>query len=832
MAGGNGGGAQLGTAYFELIPSMRGAGEAIRSQLDPQAGLAGDKVGGSMGGKLVAGLGKAISATATTVVGAAAGTLGTALTKGFARLDAIDQAQAKLRGLGHGTQEVSGIMSSALASVKGTAFGLGDAATVAAGAVAAGVQPGEALTGTLKTVADTATIAGASMGDIGLIFQSVAGQNKLMGGDLMQLQQRGIPVLAFLAKEYGVTSAEASKMVSNGQVDFAHFQKALSDNIGGAALQSGNTFRGAMANVGASLGRIGAGLEGGIFPKLAPLLQALTAALGPVETMAKQAGVAIGNALGPKIDALTGWLNGAAKGTGSLMDKLGPLTGLIGPLAAAFAALGAGGIGKLLAVIPGLGGLAGPLSALSGPIGIVVAALGGLVATSPALRSALGGLLTSVGGALSQAFAALGPTLGSLSAAFGQVATVIGGELGNVIVALTPTLSQIVGLLAGVLMQALPTLAPVLLTVGDAFAQIVEALTPLIPILVGALVPVVRILLFALTPLFPIITQIAGVLGQVLVSAVNALSPLLVLVAQVVAQILQAVTPLIPAFLALLVPILGLIAPLLQLVAPLLTPLVQLLIALLTPILSLIQPLLGLLVPALQLVAQVLAVVIGWVAQALTWFVKLVTGNKQAGDQFRAVWSSVMGFFGGIGQFFANIWNGIISGVSSFIGRIVGFFTSIPGTIGRLFAGAGTWLLDAGRNIVQGLLDGAGGLLRNIGNFFLNMLPAFIVGPFKAALGIHSPSRVFYEFGGNTVQGYVNALNDGRRTVEKAANDLVSVPSSAAGISPALTAAGRPGAGSSGPLVAIGQVVAPDQDPATSGRIIGGEMARRIIGEV
>ena len=66
-----------------------------------------------------------------------------ALFKGGQRLVAIDDATNKLEGLGHSAKEVQRIMDNALASVKGTAFGLDEAATTAAGAVASGIQPGK-----------------------------------------------------------------------------------------------------------------------------------------------------------------------------------------------------------------------------------------------------------------------------------------------------------------------------------------------------------------------------------------------------------------------------------------------------------------------------------------------------------------------------------------------------------------------------------------------------------------------------------------------------------------------------------------------------------------
>ena len=48
---------------------------------------------------------------------AAVGTVGTALTKGFERLDNIDQANAKLTGLGHSAEDITGIMDSDRKSV-------------------------------------------------------------------------------------------------------------------------------------------------------------------------------------------------------------------------------------------------------------------------------------------------------------------------------------------------------------------------------------------------------------------------------------------------------------------------------------------------------------------------------------------------------------------------------------------------------------------------------------------------------------------------------------------------------------------------------------------
>jgi len=89
------------------------------------------------------------------------------LKPGFDRAMNIEQAQFKLKGLGHDAESVDAIMKNALASVKGTAYGLDEAGTVAASAVAAGIQPGEDLEKTLKLVADASAIAGTDMDEMG-----------------------------------------------------------------------------------------------------------------------------------------------------------------------------------------------------------------------------------------------------------------------------------------------------------------------------------------------------------------------------------------------------------------------------------------------------------------------------------------------------------------------------------------------------------------------------------------------------------------------------------------------------------------------------------------
>ncbi|WP_312981088.1 tape measure protein [Corynebacterium sp.] len=266
---------EIASAYVSLSADTRQIPKDVRKALGQAEGAASSS-GQSIGQKISSGLGKTLKRGALTGGAAAGAALGMSLKKGFDRLSAIEQSEAKLTGLGHSTESVAKIMDNALGSVKGTAYGLGDAASVAAGMVAAGIKPGKELEGVLKTMGDTAAIAGRDLTDVGLIFQSVAAKGKLQGDDMLQLMSSGIPVLQLLGDELGKTSEEVSDMVSNGEIDFATFEKAMKKGMGGAALEAGKTFKGSMDNMGAAMGRLGEIILKGAFNKAPEVIGRVT----------------------------------------------------------------------------------------------------------------------------------------------------------------------------------------------------------------------------------------------------------------------------------------------------------------------------------------------------------------------------------------------------------------------------------------------------------------------------------------------------------------------------------------------------------------------------
>src|SRR5690606_42088510 len=94
---------ELATAYVSLVPSARGMRERIARELDIDAPA--EKSGRSAGRRLAGPLGSTLKKTAIGVGAVAGAALSASLVKGFGRLTAIEEAQAKLARLGHRSEE-------------------------------------------------------------------------------------------------------------------------------------------------------------------------------------------------------------------------------------------------------------------------------------------------------------------------------------------------------------------------------------------------------------------------------------------------------------------------------------------------------------------------------------------------------------------------------------------------------------------------------------------------------------------------------------------------------------------------------------------------------
>jgi hypothetical protein len=141
----------------------------------------------------------------------------------------------------------------------------------------------------------------------------------------------------------------------------------------------------------------------------------------------------------------------------------------------------------------------------------------------------------------------------------------------------------------------------------------------------------------------------------------------------------------------------------------------------------------------------------------------LIYGGHQWGQIFKSIgkwWGDTVNSFGHgaqqIGDFIAGIGRNFETGRKQIVGA---------------FAGAGKWLTDAGRWVVQGLADGITGATHFITDA-VNTVASLIPSGVRKLLGIASPSKVMHQLGTYIGQGLERGILGTAKQVQSATNTL------------------------------------------------------------
>lgn len=302
--------------------------------------------------------------------------------------------------------------------------------------------------------------------------------------------------------------------------------------------------------------------------------------------------------------------------------------------------------------------------AASGALKGIQPIIGGLAGMLGPLLSGLPG----IGGAFSSLTGPVGVVIGlftqmisnspELRTAFGTVFATIG----NVANQLAPILTQIMTVLGQVLGQ-----------VGDQLAPILGVLATMLGNMIGQLLP----------QLMPIITTILGVIQQ--------LVPPIMQVVQIIAGQLMALLPSI--------------MPIVQTVFGVITEVIS---SAMTTIQGVIDVVLGVISGdwlrvwdgIKGIVSGVWGAITGLISGAVDIIKSVISG---ALGVIKTLWSSA---WTALSTIVSGMWSTITGAVSSGVENAVSFVRGLPGKIKDIFSGAGSWLLDAGRKIISGFIDG------------------------------------------------------------------------------------------------------------------------------
>lgn len=312
---------------------------------------------------------------------------------GWKRLVALDSAEAQLKGLGYAAEDVTRISEQVKTAVEGTTMTMAEGTSVAAGALAAGIDEGAELENYIKMVGNAAVGANRPINDMAMIFNRVQGGGRLMTQELNMIED-GMPGFSQkMADHFGVTMEEFRKMTTDGKVTSQDFMTVMEDHAGGMAEAYSNSWAGMVENTKAYIGIIGENLLSGVFEQskesIAQFIELLKS--DAVVSWASSAGETLGQVFTNIVDKVrTGvqWFTNLSTENKKLVGIFGAVAVAAGPVLTVLGSV-AIFVGKVFTALSPLvlkigqaGGLikfiGGALAALATPVGIAIGIIAAL----------------------------------------------------------------------------------------------------------------------------------------------------------------------------------------------------------------------------------------------------------------------------------------------------------------------------------------------------------------------------------------------------------------------------------------------------------------------
>lgn len=170
-------------------------------------------------------LGDGLKKVAATTAVAFAG-LGTGIALAVREASKVEDLTTRFRVLTGSVEEANFLIRDLQEFSARTPFQLEGLAEASATLIGFGTASDEVLP-RIRAIGDVAAAVNVPIQDLSLIFGQVQAAGKLTGERFLQLAERGVVLTDSLAETLGTTSSNISKLISQGKVDFATFEKAF-----------------------------------------------------------------------------------------------------------------------------------------------------------------------------------------------------------------------------------------------------------------------------------------------------------------------------------------------------------------------------------------------------------------------------------------------------------------------------------------------------------------------------------------------------------------------------------------------------------------------------
>ena len=316
---------------------------------------------------------------------------------------------------------------------------------------------------------------------------------------------------------------------------------------------------------------------------------------------------------------------------------------------------------------------------------------------------------------------------------------------------LVPSLVQLVTDIVQVLIDNIPLLIDAALQLVTGLA---EGIINATPVLVAALPQLITSLIDGLLSAIPQIIQ-AGI--DLLTALITALPEIITTIVEAIPQIIEgiitALTENIPLIIQAGIDLLtALITALPEIITTIVEAIPQIIEGIITALTEniplIIQAGIDLLVALIQALPQIITTIVQAIPQIISGIVNALIGNI---DQI---------IMAGVQLFVALIQN-----LPTIIVEIVKAVPQIVSGIVQAFASLGGEMINAGANLLRGLWEGISGAASWLWEKVSGWASSLVSG-IKDFFGIHSPSTVFAEIGGNMADGVGVGFTDNMGGVE------------------------------------------------------------------
>ena len=442
----------------------------------------------------------------------------------------------------------------------------------------------------------------------------------------------------------------------------------------------------------------------------------------------------------------------AQKATANLNSAMAALGAIAEPIITKLKQLAAELLQEITPFVELIGkGLTGALSGAEsaaedftdGLLGMVTFAIEKLTEMLPTFLEFAVKMIANIATGIAQSLPTLVPSLVQL------VTDIVQVLIDNIPLLIDAALQLVTGLAEGII-NAIPVLEFVVKMIANIATGIAQSLPTLVPSLVQLVTDIVQVLIDNIPLLIDAALQLVTGLAEGIINAIPVLvAALPQLITSLIDGLLSAIPQIIQAGIDLLTALITALPEIITTIVEAIPQIIEGIITALTENIPLIiQAGIDLLVALIQALPQIITTIVQAIPQIISGIVNALIGNI---DQI---------IMAGVQLFVALIQN-----LPTIIVEIVKAVPQIVSGIVQAFASLGGEMINAGANLLHGLWEGISGAASWLWEKVSGWASSLVSG-IKDFFGIHSPSTVFAEIGGNMADGVGVGFTDNMGGVE------------------------------------------------------------------